>query len=381
MSKQEDILAGDFGLTDEVAPVAKSADAETLVTRLEDRFSDSMTLLKRIPVTLTLEVSSVEIMLADLLNIDDDTVIELDKLAGEPLDIKVNNILLGKASVECGVSWRQVVDIAGVKFQHAQAVLLVDHHHFRFAQQDIVHFNIQRLPGDINVKQCDIAALGQRQRGERQQRQAQRQNSGTDSDDPRRFAADDGADDDLFHAFYYRAVTAAPGAGAATNAAKPHSDWYCALTHPAGNAPHLAQYLRPRGSAVRKRSDYPDRCVKHRRDAAKTLYAGADRQKSDGANHDHRRREGQCRRPGSLHRGARLCTERAETAFQIGFMIYIPFLVIDLIVASVLMAMGMMMLSPLIVSLPFKLMLFVLIDGWSLTIGTLTTSIRGLGLG
>ena len=58
-----------------------------------------MTLLKRIPVTLTLEVSSVEIMLADLLNIDDDTVIELDKLAGEPLDIKVNNILLGKAEV------------------------------------------------------------------------------------------------------------------------------------------------------------------------------------------------------------------------------------------------------------------------------------------
>lgn len=70
-----------------------------------------------------------------------------------------------------------------------------------------------------------------------------------------------------------------------------------------------------------------------------------------------------------------------KTAFQIGFMIYIPFLVIDLIVASVLMAMGMMMLSPLIVSLPFKLMVFVLIDGWSLTVGTLTTSIRGLGLG
>ena len=74
-------------------------------------------------------------------------------------------------------------------------------------------------------------------------------------------------------------------------------------------------------------------------------------------------------------------TSELKTAFQIGFMIYIPFLVIDLIVASVLMAMGMMMLSPLIVSLPFKLMLFVLIDGWSLTIGTLTTSIRGLGLG
>lgn len=113
----------------------------------------------------------------------------------------------------------------------------------------------------------------------------------------------------------------------------------------------------------------------------KRFIAGADRQKSDGANHDHRRREGQCRRPGSLHRGARLCTDELKTAFQIGFIVYIPFLVIDLIVASVLMAMGMMMLSPLVVSLPFKLMLFVLIDGWSLTIGTLTTSIRGLGLG
>lgn len=65
-----------------------------------------------------------------------------------------------------------------------------------------------------------------------------------------------------------------------------------------------------------------------------------------------------------------------KTAFTIGFMIYIPFLVIDLIVASILMAMGMMMLSPLIVSLPFKLMLFVLCDGWSLTVGTLTSSIQ-----
>lgn len=60
---------------------------------------DSLALLKRIPVTLTLEVSSVEIMLADLLDIDNDTVIEMDKLAGEPLDIRVNNILLGKAEV------------------------------------------------------------------------------------------------------------------------------------------------------------------------------------------------------------------------------------------------------------------------------------------
>ncbi|MFV0262881.1 MAG: flagellar type III secretion system pore protein FliP [Kluyvera sp.] len=67
-----------------------------------------------------------------------------------------------------------------------------------------------------------------------------------------------------------------------------------------------------------------------------------------------------------------------KTAFQIGFMIYIPFLVIDLIVASVLMAMGMMMLSPLIVSLPFKLMLFVLCDGWTLIVGTLTASVQGM---
>jgi len=67
-------------------------------------------------------------------------------------------------------------------------------------------------------------------------------------------------------------------------------------------------------------------------------------------------------------------TSELKTAFQIGFMIFIPFLVIDLVVASVLMAMGMMMLSPLIVSLPFKIMLFVLVDGWVLVLGTLASS-------
>lgn len=67
-------------------------------------------------------------------------------------------------------------------------------------------------------------------------------------------------------------------------------------------------------------------------------------------------------------------TSEIKTAFQIGFMIFIPFLIIDLVVASVLMAMGMMMLSPLIISLPFKIMLFVLVDGWVLIIGTLATS-------
>lgn len=67
-------------------------------------------------------------------------------------------------------------------------------------------------------------------------------------------------------------------------------------------------------------------------------------------------------------------TSELKTAFQIGFMLFIPFLILDLVVASVLMAMGMMMLSPMIVSLPFKLMLFVLVDGWNLVFGTLATS-------
>ncbi|CAN8141692.1 flagellar type III secretion system pore protein FliP [Thiomicrorhabdus sp. 6S2-11] len=67
-------------------------------------------------------------------------------------------------------------------------------------------------------------------------------------------------------------------------------------------------------------------------------------------------------------------TSELKTAFQIGFMLFIPFLIIDLVVSSLLMSMGMMMLSPMIISLPFKLMLFVLIDGWSLVVGTLANS-------
>ena len=63
-----------------------------------------------------------------------------------------------------------------------------------------------------------------------------------------------------------------------------------------------------------------------------------------------------------------------KTAFQIGFLVFIPFLVIDLVVSSVLMSMGMMMLSPMLVSLPFKIMLFVLVDGWALILGTLAGS-------
>ncbi|WP_374046704.1 flagellar type III secretion system pore protein FliP [Massilia sp. YIM B02763] len=67
-------------------------------------------------------------------------------------------------------------------------------------------------------------------------------------------------------------------------------------------------------------------------------------------------------------------TSELKTAFQIGFAIFIPFLIIDMVVASVLMSMGMMMMSPAVISLPFKLMLFVLVDGWQLLLGSLSQS-------
>lgn len=67
-------------------------------------------------------------------------------------------------------------------------------------------------------------------------------------------------------------------------------------------------------------------------------------------------------------------TSELKTAFQMGFLLFIPFLIIDLVVASVLMSMGMMMVSPMIISLPFKIMLFVLVDGWALLLGTLAGS-------
>ncbi|HEX4896524.1 MAG TPA: flagellar type III secretion system pore protein FliP [Solimonas sp.] len=71
---------------------------------------------------------------------------------------------------------------------------------------------------------------------------------------------------------------------------------------------------------------------------------------------------------------AAFMTSELTTAFQIGFLLFIPFVIIDLVVSSVLMSMGMMMLSPMLISLPFKLMLFVLVDGWSLVMGTLAAS-------
>jgi flagellar biosynthetic protein FliP len=72
-------------------------------------------------------------------------------------------------------------------------------------------------------------------------------------------------------------------------------------------------------------------------------------------------------------------TSELKTAFQIGFLIFIPFLIVDLVVASVLMSMGMMMLSPMIISLPFKIMLFVLVDGWMLIMSTLANSFYANG--
>ena len=72
-------------------------------------------------------------------------------------------------------------------------------------------------------------------------------------------------------------------------------------------------------------------------------------------------------------------TSELKTAFQIGFLLFLPFLVIDMVIASILMSLGMMMLSPMLVAMPFKLLLFVLVDGWSMTVGSLvaTYSIGG----
>jgi flagellar biosynthetic protein FliP len=72
-------------------------------------------------------------------------------------------------------------------------------------------------------------------------------------------------------------------------------------------------------------------------------------------------------------------TSELKTAFQIGFLTFIPFLIIDLVVSSVLMSMGMMMLSPMLIALPFKIMLFVLVDGWGLIVGTLAASFATRG--
>ena len=73
-------------------------------------------------------------------------------------------------------------------------------------------------------------------------------------------------------------------------------------------------------------------------------------------------------------------TSELKTAFQIGFLIFLPFLVIDMAIASILMSLGMMMLSPMLISLPFKLLLFVLVDGWTMTVASLASTFA-LGTG
>jgi flagellar biosynthetic protein FliP len=76
---------------------------------------------------------------------------------------------------------------------------------------------------------------------------------------------------------------------------------------------------------------------------------------------------------------ASFLTSELKTAFEIGFLIFIPFVIIDLVVASVLMSMGMMMLSPMLVSAPFKILLFILVDGWVLVVGALVGSFNPVG--
>ena len=76
---------------------------------------------------------------------------------------------------------------------------------------------------------------------------------------------------------------------------------------------------------------------------------------------------------------AAFMTSELRTAFEIGFLLFIPFVVIDLVIASILMSMGMMMMSPMLISAPFKILLFVLVDGWALVIGSLAASFQGTG--
>jgi flagellar biosynthetic protein FliP len=137
--------------------------------------------------------------------------------------------------------------------------------------------------------------------------------------------------------------------------------------------------MRPIGDQVWKEAfvpyDRPDRHAgspEDRRSADFALHAGADQQ-GRPAQIAHLAGEPSTMRPQDHSFTVKLAAfvlSELKTAFQIGCMLFIPFLVIDLVVSSVLMAMGMMMLSPLVISLPFKLLLFVLVDGWTLTVNT-----------
>ena len=149
--------------------------------------------------------------------------------------------------------------------------------------------------------------------------------------------------------------------------------------HHAGDAPDRRADLYRSASCLRPRTDHLEQALKTRRGAAVALHAGPDPQERAGAD-----RRTWPARPQSPTRtsaaSASSCPPSSlselKTAFQIGCMLFVPFLIIDLVVSTVLIAMGMMMLSPLVISLPFKLLLFVLVDGWTLTVQTLVGSIH-----
>lgn len=129
--------------------------------------------------------------------------------------------------------------------------------------------------------------------------------------------------------------------------------------------PYLAEQLAPGEALAAAAAPVREFMLAQTREADLTLFAGM---RDDGATY-----ETPADVPFSLLLPA-FVTSELKTAFQIGFLLLIPFLIIDLVVASVLMSMGMVMLSPLIISLPFKIMLFVLVDGWSLVMSTLVGS-------
>lgn len=108
--------------------------------------------------------------------------------------------------------------------------------------------------------------------------------------------------------------------------------------------------------------------LKHTREKDLALFLSLSKKEKPGSVHD----------VGIAHIVPSFIISELKTAFQIGFMIYIPFLVIDIVVASILLAMGMLVLPPVIISLPFKLMLFVLVDGWNLIVGSLVRSFEVL---
>ena len=146
-------------------------------------------------------------------------------------------------------------------------------------------------------------------------------------------------------------------------------------------APTINQINTHRDPALCRRPDRTARDDQPRRRAAPRLHDQADADQG----RDDVRRDGEVaarmRRPTDVPFSVLLpafVTSELKTAFQIGFLIFLPFIVIDLVVATVLMSLGMMMLSPTIISMPFKLLLFVLVDGWALTMGSLANSFRDL---